>query len=60
MLCVRNSVHSISARTFSEESERSEEASRGMGYSDAELASLPEGADLGLGCGGSCHRLEGS
>jgi SAM-dependent methyltransferase len=29
----------------------SEEASRGMGYSDAELASLPEGADLGLGCG---------
>src|SRR5437879_4008313 len=29
----------------------SQEASRGMGYSEAELASLPEGADLGLGCG---------
>src|SRR5437870_1587984 len=28
-----------------------QEASRGMGYSEAELASLPEGADLGLGCG---------
>ena len=27
------------------------DASCGMGYSDAELASLPEGADLGLGCG---------
>ena len=27
------------------------EASCGMGYSEAELASLPEGADLGLGCG---------
>jgi arsenite methyltransferase len=26
-------------------------ASCGMGYSEAELASLPEGADLGLGCG---------
>ena len=24
---------------------------RGIGYSDAELASLPEGANLGLGCG---------
>ena len=29
----------------------SQEASREMGYSEAELASLPEGADLGLGCG---------
>jgi arsenite methyltransferase len=29
----------------------SQEASCTMGYSDAELASLPEGADLGLGCG---------
>src|ERR1700730_10849762 len=29
----------------------SPEASRRMGYSEAELASLPEGADLGLGCG---------
>src|ERR1700736_2558029 len=29
----------------------SPEASRGMCYSEAELASLPEGADLGLGCG---------
>jgi arsenite methyltransferase len=29
----------------------SQEASRCMGYSEAELASLPEGADLGLGCG---------
>src|SRR6267378_5259332 len=29
----------------------SQEASRCMGYSAAELASLPEGADLGLGCG---------
>jgi len=28
-----------------------QEASCGMGYSEAELASLPEGADLGLGCG---------
>ena len=28
-----------------------QEASFGMGYSEAELASLPEGADLGLGCG---------
>jgi hypothetical protein len=27
------------------------DASCGMGYSEAELASLPEGADLGLGCG---------
>ncbi len=26
-------------------------ASCGMGYSEADLASLPEGADLGLGCG---------
>jgi SAM-dependent methyltransferase len=29
----------------------SQEASRCMGYTEAELASLPEGADLGLGCG---------
>jgi hypothetical protein len=29
----------------------SRDASCGMGYSEAELASLPEGADLGLGCG---------
>jgi SAM-dependent methyltransferase len=29
----------------------SQESSRCMGYSEAELASLPEGADLGLGCG---------
>jgi len=29
----------------------SENASCSMGYSGAELASLPEGADLGLGCG---------
>jgi SAM-dependent methyltransferase len=29
----------------------SQEASRCMGYSETELASLPEGADLGLGCG---------
>src|ERR1700758_4020182 len=28
-----------------------QESSRCMGYSEAELASLPEGADLGLGCG---------
>ena len=28
-----------------------QEASSSMGYSGAELASLPEGADLGLGCG---------
>jgi arsenite methyltransferase len=28
-----------------------QEASRCMGYSEAELASLPQGADLGLGCG---------
>jgi SAM-dependent methyltransferase len=28
-----------------------QEASCGMGYSEAELASLPDGADLGLGCG---------
>jgi SAM-dependent methyltransferase len=27
------------------------DASCGMGYSEAELTSLPEGADLGLGCG---------
>ena len=27
------------------------EASCGMGYSDTELASVPEGANLGLGCG---------
>ncbi len=27
------------------------EASCGMGYSEAELASVPEGANLGLGCG---------
>jgi arsenite methyltransferase len=26
-------------------------ASKAIGYSDAELASIPEGADLGLGCG---------
>ena len=26
-------------------------ASNAMGYSAAELASLPDGADLGLGCG---------
>nr|MDQ3364728.1 arsenite methyltransferase [Myxococcota bacterium] len=26
-------------------------ASRGLGYSEAELAVVPEGADLGLGCG---------
>jgi SAM-dependent methyltransferase len=29
----------------------SRDASCSMGYSEAELASLPEGADLGLGCG---------
>jgi len=29
----------------------SQDASCSMGYSEAELASLPEGADLGLGCG---------
>ena len=29
----------------------SQAASRSVGYSEAELASLPEGADLGLGCG---------
>src|SRR5437879_2353261 len=29
----------------------SQGASRSMGYSEAELASLPEGTDLGLGCG---------
>jgi SAM-dependent methyltransferase len=29
----------------------SENASCSMGYSEAELASLPDGADLGLGCG---------
>jgi SAM-dependent methyltransferase len=29
----------------------SQDASCGMGYSEEELASLPEGADLGLGCG---------
>ena len=29
----------------------SKEVSCSMGYSEAELASLPEGADLGLGCG---------
>jgi arsenite methyltransferase len=29
----------------------SQEASRSMGYTEAELAFLPEGADLGLGCG---------
>jgi hypothetical protein len=28
-----------------------QETSSSMGYSEAELASLPEGADLGLGCG---------
>jgi len=28
-----------------------ESASRQLGYSDADLASVPEGADLGLGCG---------
>ncbi|HVH74784.1 MAG TPA: arsenite methyltransferase [Stellaceae bacterium] len=28
-----------------------EEKSRAMGYSTAELAAVPEGADLGLGCG---------
>jgi SAM-dependent methyltransferase len=28
-----------------------QDASVSMGYSEAELASLPEGADLGLGCG---------
>jgi len=28
-----------------------QETSCSMGYSEAELASLPEGADLGLGCG---------
>ena len=28
-----------------------QEVSREVGYSEAELASLPEGADLGLGCG---------
>ena len=28
-----------------------QEMSCSMGYSKAELASLPEGADLGLGCG---------
>jgi arsenite methyltransferase len=28
-----------------------QDASCGVGYSEAELASLPEGADLGLGCG---------
>jgi arsenite methyltransferase len=27
------------------------DTSCGMGYSEAELASVPEGADLGLGCG---------
>jgi SAM-dependent methyltransferase len=27
------------------------DASLGMGYSEAELAAVPEGADLGLGCG---------
>lgn len=30
---------------------RAGEASRAMGYSSAELASVPEGANLGLGCG---------
>jgi SAM-dependent methyltransferase len=29
----------------------SENASCSMGYSEAEIASLPEGSDLGLGCG---------
>jgi SAM-dependent methyltransferase len=28
-----------------------EQKSRGMGYSDADLAAVPEGANLGLGCG---------
>ena len=28
-----------------------QDASCGMGYSETELASLPDGADLGLGCG---------
>jgi len=28
-----------------------DEKSRRMGYSDAELAAVPEGANLGLGCG---------
>ena len=28
-----------------------EEKSRQMGYSEAELAAVPEGANLGLGCG---------
>src|SRR6516225_4977035 len=28
-----------------------QEVSCGMGYSEAELASLPEGANLGIGCG---------
>ena len=28
-----------------------QDASVSMGYSEAELAALPEGADLGLGCG---------
>ena len=30
---------------------RSDSKSREMGYSDAELAAVPEGANLGLGCG---------
>src|SRR5688500_4770497 len=27
------------------------DASKRLGYSDAELAAVPEGADMGLGCG---------
>jgi len=50
---VRNRYASIAAGSLSccSSSVTPQEVSREMGYSQAELASLPEGADLGLGCG---------
>src|SRR5271167_4999508 len=50
---VRNRYGSISAGSpgCCGSSVTPQEVSREMGYSPAELASLPEGADLGLGCG---------
>jgi arsenite methyltransferase len=48
---VRNRYGTIAAGEASCCGSAPQEASRAMGYSEAELASLPEGADLGLGCG---------
>jgi arsenite methyltransferase len=50
---VRNRYGSVAARSAGccGSNTAPQDTSCSMGYSEAELASLPEGADLGLGCG---------